>query len=137
MDTFGLILFIAGIVFLGRNILVSARWIARRGKVLTPFTPKTSVIRQFSALGTGLVFLSSFSRCKLNYLWLLLGVLFVFSSVIGLISVPFVYKTAIPKAYNQSSKGMRGFFVGQSAFGLIGSVTLLCLWIYSWRNLFN
>ena len=137
METFSLILFITGIVFLLRNILVSTRWIAGRGKVVRPFTPKTSVIRKLSSLVTGLVFVISFSRCELSYLWLLLGTVSIIGSVIGLISVPFVYKTEVAKMYNQPSKGMRGFFVGQSAFGLIGSVVLLCLWIYSWRHLLD
>ena len=137
METFSLILFIAGFAFLGRNILVSARWIAGRGKIVRPFTPKTSVVHQLNALGTGLVFLLSFSRCYFSYLWLLLGAVIVFSSVIGLISIPFVYKTAVAKAYNQPSNGMRGYFVGKSGLGLIISVILLCLWIYSWRNLLN
>lgn len=137
MEPLGLLLFIAGIVFLVRNVIVSARWIARHGKVLRPFTPKTSLIHQLNALGIGLVFLSSFSRCELSYLWLLLGTVTVLGSVIGLFSIPFLYKTTIAEAYNQPSKGMRGYFVGKSALGLIVSVTLLGLWIYSWRHLLS
>jgi len=137
MDTLSVILFVFGIVFLIRNIIVTVRWIIRRGKVLKSFTQKTSIIKNTIVFVTGLVFLLSFNRCGFSYLWLLLGFFFVFGSIVGLISVPFVYKTKIAKAYNNPSKIMRGFFIGQSGFGLLVSIALLCLWIYSWRHLLS
>jgi len=135
MDGVGLMLFLAGGILLVLQIIKAGQWAARRGEVGRRFTRKTSVVHQLLVLMTGMIYLFSFSRCGLSYLWLLLGVVATFSSLVGLISIPFVYRTSISKAYNEPSKAMKGYFVGRSAFGLIASVALLCLWAYSWRHL--
>lgn len=135
MDVIGLMLFLAGAALLVMNIIQAVRWITRRGKIDRPFTPKTSVVHQSFVLTNGVVFLLSFSKCGLSYLWLLLGAAAAFSSLVGLISIPFVYRTSIVKAYNEPSKGMKGYFIGRSGFKLVASVFLLCLWVYSWKHL--
>jgi len=135
VDPVGLLLFLAGAALLVRNIVLAGQWVARRGKVERPFTAKTSVVNHLFVLISGIVYLLSFQRCGLRYIWFLLGVATLFSSVVGLISIPCVYKTSVAKAYNEPSKGMKGYFVGRSAFGLLASAVLLCLWVYSWRRL--
>lgn len=137
MDTYSLILFFGGMLFFIRNVVISIQWISRRGTVHRLFSHKTGIIKNAIVFVTGLVFILSFNKCGFSYLWLFLGILFVFGSIVGLISVPFIYKTEIGEAYNKPSKIMRSLFVGQSGFGLLASIGLLCLWCYSWRHLIS
>jgi hypothetical protein len=136
MPAYRLLLFFSGAFIFSFTLFGSVGWTRQNRTPVHRFTRTRSFYACLASLVSSFAFILSFRFVQCGYFWLSYGLLLFANSIIRLISIPIIYWTNVPAAYNNPSNLMKQYFVGYSLLRSLFAVFLLLAWTYCWRYVF-
>ena len=127
-----IVVFLVGCAIWSNSQIFSVRWRRKRGVPPGPINVKSLLFTYLQRFLLGVACIAGYFIGRIHFVWLIAGGTFLFTTVIGLLSVLVFQSTGGVNRFDKPSEGLRKYNVGKATSGVIFQSVILLAWVANW-----